>query len=67
MRNWFCLCFQNSSAKTILVKIWDDDCEAQLIGKEADEWFSKKLNTRCRLVYMPQSTERKVDARICIE
>ena len=50
-------------SKNILVKIWDDDCEAQLVSKEADEWFSKKLNRFCRLVYMPQSTKRKVDIR----
>lgn len=50
-------------SKNILVKIWDDDCEAQLVSEEADDWFSKKLNRFCRLVYMPQSTKRKVDAK----
>lgn len=50
-------------SKNILVKIWDDDCEAQLVSEEVDDWFSKKLNRYCRLVYMPQSTKRKVDAK----
>jgi uncharacterized protein YcbX len=35
--------------------IWDD------VSSEADEWFSKMLNTRCRLVYMPDSSHRIVD------
>lgn len=53
-------------SKNICVKIWDDDCEAQLVSKEADEWFSKKINCRCRLVYMPQSTKRKVDTKYAL-
>lgn len=50
-------------SKNILVRIWDDDCEVQLVSEEVDDWFSKKLNRYCRLVYMPQSTKRKVDAK----
>lgn len=44
------------------VKIWEDDCEAQFVSKEADEWFSAYLGIKSRLVYMPDSTNRKVDA-----
>lgn len=54
-------------SKNISVKIWDDECEAQLMSKEADLWFSKKLNCHCRLVYMPQSTKRKVDAKYAVD
>jgi len=50
-----------SADETFIVRIWDDDCDAQLVSKEANEWFSKKLNCNCRLVYMPHSTRRKVD------
>ena len=50
------------SAKTAMVKVWDDWCEGQYISEEADKWFSEKLNFPCRLVYMPESSERKVEA-----
>ena len=46
----------------IMVRIWDDYSEAQYVSKEADEWFTDKLDFKCRLVYMPDSTQRKVDA-----
>ena len=53
------------SAATTMVNIWDDFCEAQYVSGEADKWFSKKLNISCRLVYMPESTKRKVDQFLC--
>ncbi|CAN5350263.1 MOSC domain-containing protein [soil metagenome] len=43
------------------VTIWDDTCTAQFVSNEADEWFSTKLGMNCRLVYMPDDTERIVD------
>ncbi len=49
------------SPATSIVSVWDDFCEAQYVSDEADKWFSKKLNFSCRLVYMPESTKRKVD------
>lgn len=49
------------SLLTATVKIWDDYCEGQYISDEADKWFSEKLNSPCRLLYMPESTKRKVD------
>lgn len=56
----------NPVTQNIRVKIWDDECEAQLISKEADGWFSEKLNNSCRLVYMPDSTERRVDEKYAL-
>jgi uncharacterized protein YcbX len=50
----------------ILVKIWDDDCEALLMSKEVNKWFSSQLGIRCSLVYMPDSTERRVDPKYAI-
>ena len=47
---------------TSMVNVWDDWCEGQYISEEADKWFSKKLNFSCRLVYMPESSRRKVDS-----
>ncbi|HEY8927910.1 MAG TPA: MOSC N-terminal beta barrel domain-containing protein [Mucilaginibacter sp.] len=47
----------------VVVRIWDDICEAEFVSIEADEWFSKMLGLKCRLVYMPDSTRRIVDQR----
>ena len=49
------------SASAVMVKVWDDWCEGQYISEEADKWFSEKLDFPCHLVYMPESTKRKVD------
>jgi len=43
------------------VTVWDDTCEAQYVDKNADEWFSRVLSLLCRLVYMPEGSQRKVD------
>jgi uncharacterized protein YcbX len=45
------------------VKVWDDECDAQLVSNAADEWLSDKLSMQCRLVYMPDGERRKVDNR----
>ena len=54
-------------SNTLMVKIWDDVCEAQLVSKEADNWFSEQLKFSCRLVYMPEKTERKVDPKYALD
>lgn len=51
----------SSSKKTLKVKIWDDTCTAELISREADNWFSEILKIKCRIVHMPDSTKRLVD------
>lgn len=43
------------------VQVWDDVCEAIEVSSEANAWFSNKLNMRCKLVYMPDASMRKVD------
>ena len=43
------------------VTIWNATCEARRVGSSVDEWFSKQLNTRCYLVFMPDTTMRPVD------
>ncbi|MEP7278714.1 MAG: MOSC N-terminal beta barrel domain-containing protein [Bacteroidota bacterium] len=46
-----------------LVTVWDDTCEAQLYDNATHEWFSRAIGVACRLVYMPDTTNRKVDSR----
>jgi uncharacterized protein YcbX len=43
------------------VVVWDDVCDAISLGREAASWLGSFLETRCELVYMPDSTLRPVD------
>lgn len=45
------------------VSIWDDTCTAQLVSDEANKWFTQALGLSCRLVYMPDVSQRPTDAR----
>lgn len=45
------------------VSVWDSEhVPAVVVSDEADRWFSAVLQTPCRLVYMPDTTHRAVDA-----
>jgi uncharacterized protein YcbX len=48
------------------VTVWDDTVLGQLVSKEVDEWFSEILDMHCNLVWMPPSTERKIDAKYAV-
>lgn len=53
---------RNSGVKTEIV-IWNDKVSAQFVGCEADEWFSDMIGVKCRMVFMPDETNRTVDNR----
>jgi len=55
--------FQPPSLHTTSVIVWDDVCEAHYVNERVDEWLSDTLSFNCRLVYMPDSSRRRVDAR----
>lgn len=64
--------FNNTSLKVpflienkniINVKIWDDECPAQLVNEQSDKWFTNVLGINCRLVYMPDESLRVTDPR----
>ncbi len=55
--------FVNSSDEEIKVKIWDDYCKAILLDKTFANWFSKILGVKCKLVFMPDDSIRKVDPK----
>jgi len=44
------------------VTVWDDTCNARYVDEKADAWFSRVSEIPCRLVYMPEETQRKVDS-----
>ena len=41
--------------------IWQDQCEARTVSREADQWLSHFLDLDCRLVYQADETIRPVD------
>ena len=47
----------------ITVKVWSDKCKAEIVDPVLDEWFSEMLSMKCRLVYMPEFSKRRVDSR----
>lgn len=53
--------FIPESSATMMVTIWDDTCEAVEVSNACNQWFSEILGMSARLVYMPDTTERKVN------
>jgi uncharacterized protein YcbX len=45
------------------VQIWKDNVTALKYGSNVNDWFAEALGIRCSLVYMPDSTRRKVDPK----
>ncbi len=43
------------------VRVWRNVCRARVYEDEVNGWFSEALETKCRLVLMPDETERKVN------
>jgi uncharacterized protein len=43
------------------VEIWADRCIAKTTHSQADDWFSRFLDSPCRLVYHPDDRVRQVD------
>jgi uncharacterized protein YcbX len=58
--------FTTGSSVTATVQVWSDKCKAHYVSPEVDEWFSEILSINCRLVYMPDSTTRRVDSRYAL-
>lgn len=45
------------------IVVWDDTCMGVFVDEGLDGWFSDALGINCRLVYMPETTQRQVDLR----
>ena len=46
---------------SMTVEIWGDRTTALPCGTDADAWFGQFLSVSCRLVYMPETSQRPVD------
>jgi uncharacterized protein len=51
----------------LTVQVWKDLCEAVFVSREIDRWISARLNTECRLVFMPDDSIRKVDPNYAVQ
>lgn len=55
--------FAPQTREQLSVTIWDDTCTGTRVSDIADAWFSQKLGTNCRLVFMDDDSLRPVDPR----
>ncbi len=53
--------YPSSNAPMPEVSVWQDRCQALDAGDAAASWFSEVLGIPVRLVYMPESSRRRVD------
>ena len=55
------LSVERSGPQALEVSVWNDRVSAELVGAEADAWLSEFIGQACRLVHMPDRTQRAVD------
>jgi len=55
--------FEPQTTDLLNVEVWDDTCSAIRVSNKADEWFTRLLEIKCHLVYMPDATHRLVDQK----
>jgi len=53
--------FLPNGDETARVQVWSSKCAARVYDDSINEWFSGVLQTKCRLVLMPEETRRKVN------
>jgi len=51
-----------ATADLMDVRVWDSACRAVVVSPAADRWLSDFLHVPCRLVQMPDETQRPVPA-----
>lgn len=50
-----------TAATSVVVEVWGDRVQALDGGQDAARWLSERLVQACRLVFMPDDSERRVD------
>ncbi|HEX8249862.1 MAG TPA: MOSC N-terminal beta barrel domain-containing protein [Pyrinomonadaceae bacterium] len=53
--------FSPNTDETARVAVWSSKCAAKVYENSINEWFGDVLQTKCKLVLMPEETERKVN------
>ncbi|MCX6134545.1 MAG: MOSC domain-containing protein [Ignavibacteriales bacterium] len=55
--------FRRPSGAMIRVRVWEDSLDVMDVGQDAASWFTELLGVRCRLVQMPEKSERFIDSK----
>jgi uncharacterized protein YcbX len=50
-----------AKGKKETIRVWGSECAVFVYDKRVNDWFSDRLHIPCRLVYMPDDTQRLVD------
>ncbi|MBI9070903.1 MAG: MOSC domain-containing protein [Melioribacteraceae bacterium] len=53
--------FETDSTETITVNVWNDFVKAKVVSEKISNWFTKKLDMKCNLVFMDEDSIRKVE------
>jgi uncharacterized protein len=53
--------FNRANDKQIEVDIWSDKVEALVADDSVNEWFTLVVGKKCKLVYMPDNSHRRLD------
>ena len=53
--------FETNSQETASVRIWSTRCRARVYEGNFNQWFSNILQKDCKLVLMPEETQRRVN------
>lgn len=53
---------QSPTSPKFIGKVWEDAVEVIEVSEECSQWFSEKLNVKCRLVSFPEQNPRPVDS-----
>ncbi|MEP7264154.1 MAG: MOSC N-terminal beta barrel domain-containing protein [Bacteroidota bacterium] len=62
----FLIPFEVKEGEKIMSGIWKDNCESLHFSQEADEWLSDMMKAKCKLMYMPDSSVRPVEANFLV-
>jgi uncharacterized protein YcbX len=52
-----------AEGESLQVAVWSDTCKAIEVSEQISEWFSDTLSLDCKLVFMPDTSRRRVDTR----
>ena len=55
------------SSNQLEVHVWDDVVTTLEVGSQYNQWFSERLDTKCRLVFFPEENPRPVDSHYAID
>ena len=59
--------FEQIDGPEIPVVIWDDQVIGKVVSKSVGRWFTEFIGFEVDLVFMPESTQRKVDPRYAVQ